>query len=415
MAVGCHVAQRQTGGMPTRDPHHLDVAACRAATPHVEDNAFLVSAGSSLPTQETLSAMLGHLQRESEVGGYRAADEAVETLQRGRAALAQLVGGQAHEVALATSDTAAWTKVWFGWVLGGNIAKNSTVLVDQLSYHTHYAAIRQSQAITPFTVAVLPALPDGTTDVDRMQIPLHTSVICTTMIATHSGNINPIAAVGKICKQVGVPMFVDGCQAVGQLHVGVRELGASVFTGTGRKWLRAPRGTGMLWVAEEIIDRITPPGIDGTNSSWSTDAGIGIFPGTKRFEEFEVSVASMVGLTAAADQALRLGMQAIELRITHLADRLRNGLAKIEQVTLHDTAAQRCGIVTFSVPGFTPAEVICRAAEDRITINSSTHNWAALDMEAKGLTQICRASPHYFNTEDEIDRLIDLVHEMTQR
>ena len=105
----------------------IDVDAARAATPGCEERAFLLSTGSSLPTRTTLDAVVGHLRREAEIGGYAAADEIADVLRQGRADLAALVGGRAHEVALATSDTAAWVKAWWGWVAGGNVPAGSAV------------------------------------------------------------------------------------------------------------------------------------------------------------------------------------------------------------------------------------------------------------------------------------------------
>ena len=93
----------------------------------------------------------------------------------------------------------------------------------------------------------MPSLPDGTIDVGAAEIDGDVGVVCTTMIGTHCGNVNPIAEVGAIAATVGVPMFLDACQALGQLRLDVRRLGCHLLTATGRKFL-APRGTGMLWV-----------------------------------------------------------------------------------------------------------------------------------------------------------------------
>jgi cysteine desulfurase / selenocysteine lyase len=391
----------------------IDVDEVRAATPGCGDHAFLLSAGSSLPTQRTLDAVIGHLHREATIGGYGAADEVEGLLAKGRSDLATLIGGKATEVAFATSDSAGWIKAWWGWVIGGNIARGSTVLVDRLSYHSHYAALVQTQALAGFVIEELPSLPDGTVDLTAAVIGDNVSVVCLTMIGTHSGNVNPVSAVGAMAQAAGVPMFVDGCQALGQLQVDVRALGCQVFTGTGRKWLRAPRGTGLLWVAEEIVSRFQPPGIDGTSTDWSAAAGISVHPGGGRFEEFETSVASRVGLATAAAEAVALGMDAIESRVRTLADQLRVELSNIGGVTVHDTAADRCAIVTFSVAAVEPAQVVRTAADHGVSVNVSSANWAALDMHAKGLASVVRASPHYFNTEDELGRLIAAVQAST--
>ena len=392
----------------------IDVAAARAATPGCDERAFLLSAGSSLPTHTTLDAVVGHLRREAEVGGYAAADEIAEVLDQGRADLAALVGGRPHEIALATSDTAAWVKAWWGWVAGGNVPAKSVVLVDRLIYHSHYAALVTTQPLADFEIRLVPSSSDGTIDVDALDLGGDVSAICATMIGTHCGNVNPMRELGMAARAAGIPVFVDACQAIGQVQLDVAELGCQVLTATGRKFLRAPRGTGMLWVDSAIVDRFLPPGIDATSSGWTTAAGIDVHPGMSRFEEYEVGFAAMVGLASAAGQAQTLGMASIEARVTELADDLRDGLAALSSVTVTDLAARRSAIVTFQVDGVAPAEVVAAASRDGIVINESTAVWAALDMDAKGLSNVVRASPHYFNTHDELDRLVACVARLTR-
>jgi cysteine desulfurase / selenocysteine lyase len=387
----------------------IDVDAARAATPTCERAAFLLSAGSSLPTTETLEAQHRHLRREADVGGYAAADEVADELAGCRAELAELVGGTGGAVALSVSDSAAWVKAWWGWVLGGNIPDGSVVLIDRLAYHSHYASLVQTQRVASFQIEVMPTLDDGTVDVEALQISDRVAVVCATMIGTHSGNVNPIGAIGGAAVRAGVPLFVDGCQALGQLDVDVRALGCSVFTGTGRKFLRAPRGTGMVWIADEIVDRFQPPGIDGTSTDWDAVDGLTVRPGIGRFEEYETSYAALVGLAAATRQARALTTAAIEARVVGLGERLRSALTGRERITVRDTAAQRCGIVTFTIDAIEPSAVVSAAAAAGIVINASTATWAALDLHAKGTPSVVRASPHYFNTEAEVDRLVDVV------
>jgi selenocysteine lyase/cysteine desulfurase len=209
-------------------------------------------------------------------------------------------------------------------------------------------------------------------------------------------------------------VFLDACQAIGQIQLDVAELGCHVLTATGRKFMRAPRGTGMLWVDAEIIDRFQPPGIDGTSAGWSAAEGIDVHPGMARFEEYEFGYAAMVGLASAASQARELGMASIEAHVTQLADDLRDGLEAVPGVTVTDVAERRSAIVTFQVDGVAPADVVAAAARGGIVINESTAIWAALDMDAKGMAQLVRASPHYFNTHDDLDRLIDCIAPLTR-
>jgi cysteine desulfurase / selenocysteine lyase len=394
----------------------FDVGAARRATPGCADVAFLNNAGAALPTQRTLDAVFEHLKLESRIGGYAAGDHVVETLTQARADLAQLVGGANHEVAITGSDTASWTKAMWGWAAGGNIPARSTVYVDRLSYHSHYSALFQLQQLIAFTIEVLPANADGTIDLSKLaSIDTSTaSLVCATMIGTHCGNVADIVPIGEWCNSIGVPLFLDGCQALGHFPVDVRALGCSVFTGTGRKWLRAPRGTGMLWVADELIERFSPPGTDATNTVWNTDGSMKIAAKIGRFEEFETPIASYVGLASAARQALELGPEATGIQVRMLADDFRNDLRTIDRVTVQDTAPNRCGIVTFTVDGITPAEVVAAAAKNEASISASSATWATLDMTAKSLNQVVRVSPHYYNTTDELARVLGAVEAVTK-
>ncbi len=376
---------------------------------------FLNSAGSSIPTPETLQAVIDHLHLESQIGGYLAADRVAATLVQARADLGALVGGAGSEIALTSSDSAGWVKAWWGWVLGGNVPEGSVVLADRLSYHSHYAALRQTQAIGGFSVEIIPSLNDGTVDVGALtaMIDERVSAMSITMIGTHSGNVNPVGAIGAVAKSAGVPMFVDGCQAFAQLSVDVRALGCSVFTGTGRKWLRAPRGTGMLWVAEELNERFQPPGVDSNTSTWSALDGLRVKPGMAKFEEFECSVAAQMGLAVAARQAGEIGTSVIEAKVLALANRLRADLRGVEGVTVHDDAERVCGIVTFSVAGVEAGAVVAAVAANGAIVNSTGANWATLDLAAKALTQIVRVSPHIFNSTDDIGRVVQAVAQLS--
>jgi selenocysteine lyase/cysteine desulfurase len=390
----------------------IDVDAVRQSTPACLRRVFLLSAGSSLPSTTTLDAVMAHLRLEAEIGGYTAAERAADTLAQGRVDLAALIGGGPDEVALVPSDSVGWVKAWWGWVVGGNVPAGSTVVVDRMCYHSHYAAIDQTSRLADFTVRVAPALPDGTVDMDQLEIGDDVSAVCITMIGTHSGNVNPVPAIGRKTAAAGVPIFLDACQAVGHLDLDVAELGCDVLTGTGRKFLRGPRGSGLLWVSRSIVDRFAPPGIDATSTPWTTSNGMQTHAGIGRFEEYEVSYASMVGLAAAAREALTLGPAAIEQRVVALAEALRTRLASIDGVVVRDTAAQRCGIVTFTVDGVAPTRVVATASEAGITINECTATWAALDMEAKRTPSVVRASPHYFNTLDEVENLAEVIDQL---
>lgn len=111
----------------------------------------------------------------------------------------------------------------------------------------------------------------------------------------------------------------------------------------------------------------------------------------------------------AVDYALALGIDAIAARVAEVGASLRTRLAAIPGLTLHDLGVERCGIVTFTIDGADPYALAAPLRAEHINISVSTIDFARFDFEARGLDAVARASVHYYNTEDELERLVDAV------
>jgi selenocysteine lyase/cysteine desulfurase len=145
------------------------------------------------------------------------------------------------------------------------------------------------------------------------------------------------------------------------------------------------------------------------SGDWTSADGYTLKAGARRFETWEVSYALQLGLGRALDYALELGIEHIWQRISALAASLRERLAAIPGVTLHDLGAVRCGIVTFTVDGVPSDHVRAALAHDGISVYVSRLEDTRLDLERRGLDRIVRASVHYFNSEEEIARACESV------
>jgi selenocysteine lyase/cysteine desulfurase len=234
-------------------------------------------------------------------------------------------------------------------------------------------------------------------------------LVAMSWIPTQGGLVNPAAAVGAVTRAAGVPYLLDACQAAGQLPIDVDALGCDFLSATGRKYLRAPRGTGLLYVRQEWIARLDPPFLDVHAAQWAPGDRVVPRADARRFESWERSVANQLGLGAAVDYALALGVDAIAERVVALAASLRAQLASVPGLVLHDRGVEQCGIVTFTVDGVDVYELAASLREQRINISVSTIDFARYDFEARDLTAVNRASVHYYNTEDELTRLVDAV------
>jgi selenocysteine lyase/cysteine desulfurase len=397
-------------------PRLLDIAVERAATPGCATVAHLNNAGAALPTTATLDTVITHLRLEAEIGGYEAESAVWEEVTAVRTSAAALLGARIDEVAITGSDTEGFTKALWGLHLGGGLEPGRRILVDRIAYDSHYMGLLQVSDLAGTTIDAVPSTADGTLDLDALAAELASGDVALanlTHVGTHRGLVNPVAEASRLCRDAGAVTFVDACQSVGQLPVDVGAIGCDVLTGTGRKWLRGPRGTGFVYVRASFASSLRPVGIDGRSATWVEVDHYRMEDGAKRFIPFETPVAMRLGLGTAIDHVLDLGIAAIADRVGSVADGLRTRLAGIDGVTLHDGGLLRCGIVTFTVDGHSPAEVATTARAAGINVSVTNRPATRLDLGGDRPSGVVRASPHYYNTSDELDRLAEVVTGLT--
>jgi selenocysteine lyase/cysteine desulfurase len=234
-------------------------------------------------------------------------------------------------------------------------------------------------------------------------------LIAITHVPTQGGLVNPAEEIGALAREAAVPFLLDACQSVGQLPVDVQRIGCDLLSATGRKFLRGPRGTGFLYVRRSILDHVEPPFLDLRAATWTAPQRYEIRSDARRFESWETNYAAKIGLGVAADYALSWGLEAIEARITALAADLRERLQALDGVRVHDQGRRRCGIVTFTVDGVPAEQVQRRLAESGVNTSVSYASSARFDLPCRGLTELVRASVHYYNTEEELNRLVSAL------
>lgn len=388
----------------------IDLDRVRAETPGCLDRVFLDSAGSSLPPAPVLETVVGHLRREAEVGGYVAEEERAAELAGVRESLARLLGCAAEDVALLDSATRAWTQLFYAVPL----AAGDRILLSRAEYASNAIAALQRARRHGATVEVVPADPTGELDLDALERMLdeRVRIVSLVHVPTNGGLVNPVAEATELVHGTGGLVLLDACQSVGQLAVDVSRLGVDALAGTGRKWLRGPRGTGFLYVRPELARDLEPPVLDLHSATWIADDRYELAADATRFELWESDVAGRLGLGAAVEYLLALGVEEVEAAVRARAERLRSLLSELDGVTVADLGRRPSGIVTFAVDGV-PAETVRDAlAARRIAVTVSSRSSTLLDMTDRGLEALVRASPHYFVSEAQIEEAAAAVSEL---
>jgi selenocysteine lyase/cysteine desulfurase len=385
----------------------IDLQRVRADTIGVSHRVHLNNAGAALMPTPVLDAMTDYLRREAEIGGYEAADEQAERLKGVYGSVACLLNAAPDEIALMENATVAWQMAFYALPF----QPGDRILTAQAEYAANYVAFLQVAKRTGAVVEVIPNDRNGALDVEALErmIDDRVRLIAITWIPTNGGLVNPAAAVGRIARHHGILYLLDACQAVGQMPVDVAELGCNMLSATGRKFLRGPRGTGFLYVRRELMLRLEPPIIDHFAAPWVAPDRYELRPDARRFENWENNYAARLGLGVAIDYALSIGLEPIMARCRMLADLMRDELVRIPGVSVHDLGTERAAIVTFTVAGMDASQINARLSAEGINVTTSQPSSTLLDASARSLPLIVRASPHYYNTEDEVLRLVRAV------
>lgn len=382
----------------------FDVDRARIETPGCQQVIHLNNAGASLMPNCVLHAVNQHLKLESEIGGYEAADYAFDKIELVYDAVAKLLNCQSDEIAIIENATRAWDMAFYSIPF----SEGDRILTSVSEYASNFIAYLQISKKTGAKVDIIPNDEYGQISVPSLSqmIDKKVKLIAITHIPTNGGLVNPAVEIGKIARDAKVPYLLDACQSVGQMPIDVQEIGCDMLSATGRKYLRGPRGTGFLFIREEMIEKLEPPFLDIHAATWIKKDQYKIQKNARRFENWEAYVAGKIGLATAVNYALDWGIENIWQRISQLVSKLRSCLQDIPNVTLHDLGQVQCGIVSFTVAGVDSTLIVQKLRDQKINVSVSSRASTLLDMEARHLNHLIRASVHYFNTEKEIEQFM---------
>ncbi len=387
------------------------VARWRAETPGCEGRAHLNNAGAALVPAQVLDAVQAHLAREAEIGGYEAAEEAAERIAGAYESVASLIGAAGRNLAVVENATTGFALALssFDFQPGDRIVTSRS---DYPSNQIMYMSLGRRLGVETVTAA---ELPEGGIDPDSVRTLARDPrcrLVALTWVPTNSGLVQAAAAVGAACAAAGVPFLVDACQSVGQMDIDVARLRCDFLTASARKFMRGPRGIGFLYVSDAALERGAHPlYADMRGATWTGPGQFRLAPGARRFENWEFPYALVLGMGAAADYSAAAGA-AGSARAWRLAAEVRGRLAAMPWARVLDRGSERCAIVSVEVRGWDAGALKLRLRERGINTSAASREHGVLDMDAKHATTTLRISPHYYNTEQELETLLEAIGEL---
>lgn len=387
----------------------MNITSIRDQTPGLSEKLFLNSAGSSLSPIFVNEKIVSYLEEEEKWGGYQVADKLADQNADFYVQTAELLNTKPHNIAFAHDATDAYIKA-----LSSIDFKRDDVIItsddDYASNQIQFISLKKRLGVR---IVRGRNLESGDLDLANFEqlIDQHNPrLVAITHVPTNSGLVQNVEVIGKMCRNRNVFYLVDACQSVGQMPVDVGALGCDFLTATGRKFLRGPRGTGLLYVSDHILNQDMHPLFpDLGSANWFGTDEITLVESAKRFETWERPYAVVAGLTEAVRYANELGMDNIAERSTSLLESFREVLSTIKGVTLYDRGSKLCNILTFAKREKSLEEIQKVLGHHQVMYSISRLHNGPLDFKKKGVDWVVRLSPHYFNTPEELHKTAEII------
>lgn len=384
----------------------------RDETPGCSHRNHLNNAGAAMMPQPVIDTIHNHLELESRIGGYEAGDAASEDIRKAYASVGDLIGADSGNIAMVENATVATSQALSAFEFG----PGDSIITTNVDYSSNQIMLLNLSK--RFGVKVIRADDQAEGGVDPSSVQQlirkhHPKLMLMSWIPTNSGLVQDAVSVGEICGEMDVPFLLDACQAVGQVPIDVKTLNCDFLAATSRKFLRGPRGMGFLYVSGHVLERNMSPLFPDTHGArWTGPDTFRLEEGAKRFENWEFPHALLLGMGKAAEYANHIGMEMISSRATELGRYTRAKLNDLPGARLLDYGNQKCAIVSAAFEYVESGVLVQKLRDRNINTSSASRTSGVIDMDAKHADSVLRISPHYYNTRDEIDQLVDAISDI---
>lgn len=378
----------------------------------------LNNAGAGLMPDIVTRAIQEHITLESTIGGYEAAALQAEIIKNFYVQAGRLFNCNAANIAFTSSATDSYSRA----LSSIPFQPGDVILTDNDDFISNQIQFLSCQKRFGIRIERIKNAPEGGVDLDDLQqqlIKFRPRLLAITHIPTNAGLVQPVKSIGGIYRDYerthpGKTWYIlDACQSAGQLSLDVEQLQCDFLSVTARKFLRGPRGTGLLYISDKALQKgLEPLFIDMRGAEWIEKDVYRPRQDALRYEDWEFAYALVLGAKAAIEYCLNIGLERIETRVRSLSGLMRQELATLDKVRVLDKGPELGGLVTFTVKGAEPQYLVNELLKRKINVVPSYRNFAVIDFDEKGVQWALRASPHYYNTEEEITAFLSAIKEI---
>ena len=350
-------------------------------------------------------------------GLYPLSIAATEAVEEARLAVRDFLHAKSsQEIIFTRNTTEALNLVAYSYGLS-HVHAGDEVVVSILEHHSNLLPWQMVCRQTGATLKFIDCEMDGRLDLNKVSeiITDKTKIVAVTHVSNVIGRVNPIREIADMAHRVGAVIVVDGAQSTPHIPVDVQALDADFVAFSGHK-LMGPMGIGVLYGREELLDKMPPflPGGEMIESVTRDGAVFAELP--HKFEAGTVNAADAVGLHAAIDYVKSIGFTAMHQQEVALTRRAMDAIGEMPHVHVlgSEKPEEHCGIITFTVDDVHPHDISEILASDGVAIRAGHHCAQPLLAYLKH-PSTARASLAFYNTESEVDRLLDSISTLRER
>lgn len=400
----------------------LDVQKIRQDFPLLRDygEAYLDNAATAQRPQCVLDAICDFYCNSNANplrGFYPLSLAATDAYENSRARVARFIGAEnPSEVIFTRNASESLNLVAYTYGLS-TLKAGDEVAVSILEHHSNLLPWQMVCKKTGATLRYLDCEPDGSFSEQTLDEGINgkTKLVAVTHVSNVLGCVSPVAEIVERAHRVGAVVVLDGAQSVPHMPVNVTKLGVDFLAFSGHKLL-GPMGIGVLWGKMELLEQM-PPFLTGGEMIESVTRNGAVYAEVPhRFEAGTVNAAGAVGLAAAMDYLEKIGFTDMMAQEELLVARAMEGIAKIPGIQVLGSKDPRnhTGIVNFLVDGVHPHDVAEILESDGINVRSG-HHCAQPLLQHLGCRSSTRASFLFYNTTDEVDRLVESLSTLRGR
>jgi cysteine desulfurase/selenocysteine lyase len=396
----------------------LDVARIRADFPalsrqvHGKPLVYLDNANTAQRPRPVIDAVVAfYTEHNANVSRavHALGAEATALYEGARDKLARWINAASRdEVVFTSGTTMAINLVAYAWAMP-RLREGDSIVVTTMEHHANIVPWQLACARSGATLKVAPITTQGELLLDELFALLTPDVklLALTHVSNALGTVNPVASIAAEARRRGIPVLIDGSQALPHMAVDVQALGVDFYAFTGHKMF-GPTGTGVLWARREILESM-PPFLGGgemirsvrfEGSTWADPP--------HRFEAGTPNIAGFIGLGAAVDYIGSIGIERIAARERSLLEYATARLREVPGLRILGEAPGKAPVLSFLVDGVHAHDLATLVDAEGVAVRSG-HHCAHPLMQFYGVAATARASLAFYNTHDEIDRCVEAL------